>query len=107
MSGGWSPVPQDPPPGASKGRSKSPEGDEFDKMAATRSTPQLQPASNNKSAAGLDELFGLDFGASSTSGSASMSMGGSTATGGNTFNPFQSQPQNNPWGGAGKRKIIL
>ena len=73
-------------------------------MAASRSTPQLQPASTNNKSAGLDELFSVNFGASGgTSVATTTSVGGASSTG-NAFNPFQSQ--SNPWGGAGESIIL-
>lgn len=71
-------------------------------MAASRSTPQLPHNSSGgggSGGGGLDELFGINWSASSTSVPP-------TQGGGATFNPFQqtTTQSNNPWGGASKEK---
>lgn len=68
---------------------------EFDKIAASRSTPQPKPKSSL-----LDDLEGLDtqWGSNNPWGSSSFGAegGGATAT---SFNPFQPNPTPpNPWG---------
>lgn len=83
-----------PTPTGVTGRT-SPEGVEFDKIAASRSTPQPKPKASL-----MDDLEGLDtqWGSNNPWGSSSFGAegGGATTT---SFNPFQPNPNpSNPWG---------